>query len=332
MLAMPPAMSSQYLQVPKAIPRRKSRSRSRSRQREASPTPTEIEVPARSTGVVVSTPTRFRPQTPPMPAPELHVKPTGGGFADYYRKADESSRSRMNGYMNSTSSAPRSPTPAVEEQTGTSYDDLAEELYTFEAPSLPPPPPPEPLRQKLVGAWKLESYVAYPTTDSPVQRPTYPMTRNVTGFIMYTPDGYMSAQMLIPGQQSFKRGEGEEPQWAEAGKRFFAYSGPYYINDEGKGREETLRHTFQVCNLPGWIGDIQIRTHKFEDDGQVLVLGSEEPTEIKTKAEGTQSRLLTERQGDKRIPVLKWRRARNNTDGVPPPPTPQIKVSGPGEP
>ncbi|TKA62372.1 hypothetical protein B0A55_11546 [Friedmanniomyces simplex] len=141
------------------------------------------------------------------------------------------------------------------------------------------------------------------------------MTRNVTGFIMYTPDGYMSAQMLIPGQQSFKRGEGEEPQWAEAGKRFFAYSGPYYINDEGKGREETLRHTFQVCNLPGWIGDIQIRTHTFEEDGQVLVLGSEEPTEIK---------------GDKRIPVLKWRRARNNSEGVPPPPTPRICVTGAG--
>ena len=98
---------------------------------------------------------------------------------------------------------------------------------------------------------------------------------------MYTPDGYMSAQMLIPGQQSFKRGEGEEPQWAEAGKRFFAYCGPYYITDEGAGREEILRHTFQVCNLPGWIGDIQIRTHRFEEDGDVLVLGSEEPTEIK---------------------------------------------------
>jgi hypothetical protein len=98
---------------------------------------------------------------------------------------------------------------------------------------------------------------------------------------MYTPDGYMCMQMLIPGQQSFKRGEGEEPQWAEAGKRFFAYSGPYYITDEGPGRKEVLRHTFQICNLPGWLGDIQIRTHKFEEDGNVLVLGSEEPAEIK---------------------------------------------------
>jgi len=188
-------------------------------------------------------------------------------------------------------------------------------MYTLRDCSTPPPEPP--LREKIIGAWKLESYIAYPTPESPIQRPTFPMTKNVTGFIMYTPDGYLSAQMLIPGQQSFKRGEGEEPQWAEAGKRFFAYCGPYYISDEGAGREEILRHTFQVCNLPGWIGDVQVRTHRFEEDGQVLVLGSEEPTEIK---------------GDRRIPVLKWRRARDNTTGTPPAPTPQIKISGPGEP
>jgi hypothetical protein len=35
--------------------------------------------------------------------------------------------------------------------------------------------------------------------------------------------------------------------------------------------------------LPGWIGDVQVRTHRFEEDGQVLVLGSEEPTEIKVR-------------------------------------------------
>ena len=165
------------------------------------------------------------------------------------------------------------------EPQGTNYDDLNGGMYTLE--QMITPPPEIPLRQKLIGTWRLESYTAYPTPNSTIQRPTFPMTKNVTGFIMYTPDGYMSAQFLIPGQQSFRRGEGEEAQWAEAGKRFFAYSGPYYITNEGLGREEILRHTFQVCNLPGWISDIQVRTHRFEEDGTVLVLGSEEPTEIK---------------------------------------------------
>ena len=169
-------------------------------------------------------------------------------------------------------------------------DDLNGDYYTLS--KTPSPPPQRPLRQRLIGAWRLEAYVAYPTPSCRFQRPTFPMTKNVTGLIMYTPDGYMSAHMLIPGQMSFKRGEGEEPQWAEAGKRSFSYAGPYYISDEGIGREEILRHTFQVCNLPGWLGDIQVRTWKFEEDDNVLVLGSEEPTEIRVSSRDTEAVLL----------------------------------------
>ena len=137
------------------------------------------------------------------------------------------------------------------------------------------------LQQRLVGTWRLESYISYPSSSSKIQRPTCPLTRNVTGFIMYTPDGYMLAQMLIPGQKKFERGAGDEQQWCEAAERFFAYFGPYYISDEGPGRRDILRHTFPVCNLPGWIGDVQIRTYQFEDYGDVLVLGSECCTSIK---------------------------------------------------
>ena len=225
-------------------------------------------------------PIKLRPQSPPMPVAEPHRKPTVHGFTN-----SSTPKRDMNGYTNGYShQAPRVEVEAVKmsEPEGTNYDDLSDlngGMYTLD--QCVTPPPEIPLRQRLVGAWKLESYIAYPTPLSKIQRPTYPMTKNVTGFIMYTPDGYMSAQFLIPGQQSFKRGEGEEPQWAEAGKRSFSYSGPYYISNDGSGREEILRHTFQVCNLPGWIGDIQIRTCRFEENGEVLVLGSEEPSEIK---------------------------------------------------
>ncbi|KAF2173582.1 hypothetical protein M409DRAFT_61930 [Zasmidium cellare ATCC 36951] len=313
--------STQYLQVPKVLPGRKSRSRSRSRPRDV---PSEV---FSSTQVIVS-PNKlsFRAQSPPAGSfkPEPYKKPQSNGHSNYFhttKMATPHSSPFTNKVGHRITSCPLpsievQDTPMKDEEpTGTNYDDLNEGLYTMEQCVTPPPEPS--LRDKLIGAWKLESYIAYPTPESPVQRPTYPMTKNVTGFILYTPDGYMSAQMLIPGQQSFKRGEGEEPQWAEAGKRCFAYCGPYYISNEGLGREEILRHTFQCCSLPGWIGDIQIRTHRFEEDGQVLVLGSEEPTEVK---------------GDKRIPVLKWRRARDNNNNAPPPPMPQIKVSGPGEP
>jgi hypothetical protein len=212
-----------------------------------------------------------------MTAAEPRSKPLLNAYSHTYSLTNGTSNNNIYTNAPSIPSPPPKPkTPIIEK---TNYEDLNGDMYTLRDSSTPPPE--LPLRQKIVGAWKLESYIAYPTPESPIQRPTFPMTKNVTGFIMYTPDGYLSAQMLIPGQQSFKRGEGEEPQWAEAGKRFFAYCGPYYISDEGAGREEILRHTFQVCNLPGWIGDVQVRTHRFEEDGQVLVLGSEEPTEIK---------------------------------------------------
>lgn len=199
-------------------------------------------------------------------------------------------------------------------------EDLNGGFYTLEASPRSPIGHGRLLRERLVGTWRLESYIAYPTASSPLQRPTFPMTKAVTGLIMYTPDGYMSAQMLIQGQSAdaFRtKGGGDDAVWAEAAKRCFSYAGPYYISDEGSGREEVLRHTFQICSLPGWVGDVQVRTWKFEDNGKLLVLGSEEPTEIK---------------GDFRIPVLKWRRCMDNAKRDPPPPLPRIKVSGPGEP
>ncbi|KAF2487228.1 Lipocalin-like domain-containing protein [Neohortaea acidophila] len=304
--------SSQFLQVPKIPLRRpkpqpqQARARSRSRPRSDRPE-------------AVISPIAARPQSPPMPAADSHHKPSLNGFSSHTAHP-------MTKDITPTPPTYYTPTPDVkmndvtmaDDSTGTNYDDLSTDLnggmYTLE--QCVTPPPEIPLRQKLIGTWKLESYIAYPTPTSVPQRPTYPMTKNVTGFIMYTPDGYMSAQMLIPGQQTFKRGEGDDAQWTEAAKRFFAYSGPFYITDEGPGREETLRHTFQICNLPGWVGDIQIRTHRFEENGEVLVLGSEELAEIK---------------GDKRKPELRWRRARCNLSADPPPPTPQIKISGPEE-
>lgn len=323
--------STAYLQVPKVLPYRKTKSRSRSRSstRSKSPEPVSPQ-PIKPRHLL-------RPVSPPSPPPFTPK------MADVETEPPSPSLNLNGMHQKPTngSSTPRTPgstlcnlsinSPSI---NISGMDDLNGDYYTLS--KTPTPPPQRPLRQRLVGAWRLEAYVAYPTPSCKIQRPTYPMTKNVTGLIMYTPDGYMSAHMLIPGQMSFKRGEGEEPQWAEAGKRSFSYAGPYYISDEGIGREEILRHTFQVCNLPGWIGDIQVRTWKFEEDDNVLVLGSEEPTEIRVCHDSSCffdfSTLLTKTQGDQRIPVLKWRRVNDNSNGAPPPPMPQIKVSGPGEP
>lgn len=60
------------------------------------------------------------------------------------------------------------------------------------------------LRERLIGAWKLVSYVERPVDGS---APFYPMGEEPQGIIMYTPDGYMSAQLMHPGRPRFASGD-----------------------------------------------------------------------------------------------------------------------------
>jgi len=46
-----------------------------------------------------------------------------------------------------------------------------------------------------IGAWKLHSYSENPVDGAP---PFHPMGSSPKGIIMYTPDGYMSAQFMLP--------------------------------------------------------------------------------------------------------------------------------------
>src|SRR5262249_37118826 len=135
------------------------------------------------------------------------------------------------------------------------------------------------LRFRILGAWQLESYVAVPVSPTSLSKPIYPMTKNVQGMILYTADGYMSAQLSIPGQKPFSIEEASESQWAEAAKRYFGYCGPYYITDEED--HVRLRHGFRLANRPSLVKEIQIRVWRFEDEGKLLVLRSEEPEEVK---------------------------------------------------
>jgi hypothetical protein len=61
------------------------------------------------------------------------------------------------------------------------------------------------LRDQLIGAWKLVSYVEKPVDGS---APSYPLGENAQGIIMYTPDGYVSAQLIRPDRpDAAPRGE-----------------------------------------------------------------------------------------------------------------------------
>ena len=56
------------------------------------------------------------------------------------------------------------------------------------------------LRDKIVGTWRLVSYVAQ---DDRGGAASYPLGPDAVGLIMYTTDGYMSAQLMRPGRPGY---------------------------------------------------------------------------------------------------------------------------------
>lgn len=127
------------------------------------------------------------------------------------------------------------------------------------------------LREQLIGAWKLVSYVERPTDGS---EPMYPMGEQPQGIIMYTPDGYMSAQLMKPGRPEFASGdwfEGMSEEFEAEAKGYIAYSGPFHTDEE----KRQLTHSMFVSLFPNWLGQTQPRVVKIE--GDTLHLSTEKP-------------------------------------------------------
>ena len=129
------------------------------------------------------------------------------------------------------------------------------------------------LREQLIGAWRLVSYVESPVDGSPKR---FPLGKDAQGIIMYTPDGYMSAQLMKPGRRQFASGdwfEGTPEEFVEEGGGYIAYSGPFHVDEI----RQSLTHSMNVSLYPGWIGQTQPRVVKI--DGNRLHLGTASPIE-----------------------------------------------------
>lgn len=81
-------------------------------------------------------------------------------------------------------------------------------------------------RKAIQGMWELVSYTAQDNHGGPI---TYPLGPDALGLIMYTGDGYMSAQLMRRGRPAFDRPEsdgGTAEQTAAAAAGYLAYSAP----------------------------------------------------------------------------------------------------------
>jgi Lipocalin-like domain len=82
----------------------------------------------------------------------------------------------------------------------------------------------KPLRKSLVGAWRLVSCVE---VDAKTGEVYLPFGGVPEGLILYTPDGYMSAQLSAAGRRKFASGDmyqGKAEEYVNAGLTYLAYS------------------------------------------------------------------------------------------------------------
>src|SRR5262249_18515990 len=127
------------------------------------------------------------------------------------------------------------------------------------------------LRDKLMGAWELVSYVEKPLSGS---LPNYPMGERPMGFIMYTSDGYMSAQLMRPNPGHFASGDwfkATPEEYGRVASSYFAYAGPFRVDEQKK----IVTHFVLVSLFPNWIGQKQKRIAKIE--GDILHLSTASP-------------------------------------------------------
>ena len=104
----------------------------------------------------------------------------------------------------------------------------------------------------------------------------YPMSEQPMGIIMYTPDGYMSAQLSMPSRKPFASGD-----WFKGTD-----------DDYRQVSSKTLTHSMFISLFPNWIGQTQPRVVKIEGDD--LYLSSATPIQS---------------QGKIVMSHLKWKRA-----------------------
>ncbi|GAB7262001.1 lipocalin-like domain-containing protein [Dickeya ananatis] len=127
------------------------------------------------------------------------------------------------------------------------------------------------LSEQLIGAWRLVSYIERPRDGSPLRQP---MTDRPQGLILYTPDGYMSAQLCSPDRPRFASGDWfvASPEEFEAeATTYIAYSGPWELGEQ----DGTITHGMDVSLFPNWYGQRQLRRVRIEGDR--LFLSSVEP-------------------------------------------------------
>jgi hypothetical protein len=144
------------------------------------------------------------------------------------------------------------------------------------------------LRSRLIGAWELVDFVV---RDMATNAEDCPWGENPLGLILYTHDGYVSAQLQRPGRTPFVTDDpfgATAVEYAAAGSSCIAYSGRFFVDEA----DQSVCHEMAVSFFPNWLGQRHRREVKIA--GEFLQLTVDRPN------------------GEPKIATLTWRRAQPN--------------------
>jgi hypothetical protein len=118
---------------------------------------------------------------------------------------------------------------------------------------------------RLVGVWRLLSYI----DEREGSDDTQPFGRIPQGFLIYTADGFVSAQLMKPGRPAFDSSDwhqGTPEEYEATGSGYIAYCGTYEVDEE----KATVTHIPSVSLLPNLIDGRQCRSIDLQGDRLVL--------------------------------------------------------------
>jgi Lipocalin-like domain len=110
--------------------------------------------------------------------------------------------------------------------------------------------------------WRLASSAA---TDIETGAADHPLGDKPEGLLLYTPDGYMSAQISAADRPNFEGDDmykGKPEEYVAAGLSYLAYSGPYYVDEANR----IVEHEMAVSLFPNWKSQRQARIVKLDKE------------------------------------------------------------------
>jgi hypothetical protein len=127
-------------------------------------------------------------------------------------------------------------------------------------------------RERFVGVWTLESF----TERSDADERSAPLGEEPLGFLIYTADGFVSAQLMRANREPFKTDPWEPGAPSDAvdlTKDYSAYCGRYEIDE----KSSEVIHLPLVALLSNLIHQEQHRRFTFDEDMLTLVTTRRRP-------------------------------------------------------